>query len=178
MRLDIINFEKYLKISFYISIFIFFLGVLAGIIIGPHINKLDYFGQEVSFYSVSVNNLKVSFYFLTIGMVTGGIYAFLFMGINGYIIGKLIQYLYINNELNILYKGLLPHFFIELLGLATFSMISTIPIIVILLFFKTPTHVVPIKKIIKLSVFFTVLGIVLIIIGGYIESNISYVDIR
>nr|BAA24807.1 bacC [Enterococcus faecalis] len=57
-------------------------------------------------------------------------------------------------------------------------MISTIPIFVILVFFKTPTHVVPIKKIIKLSVFFTVLGIVLIIIGGYIESNISYVDIR
>lgn len=58
---------------------------------------------------------------------------------NGYIIGKLVQYLIVNHEAQQLFTGLLPHAFVEVLGLILFSIVSSYPFIYLYRFIKGET---------------------------------------
>ncbi|BBP91020.1 hypothetical protein BsIDN1_46380 [Bacillus safensis] len=58
---------------------------------------------------------------------------------NGYIIGKLVQYLIVNHKAQQLFTGLLPHAFVEVLGLILFSIVSSYPFIYLYRFIKGET---------------------------------------
>ncbi|HBM3752674.1 TPA: stage II sporulation protein M, partial [Listeria innocua] len=173
MKLNKMTLFSYSKIGFIVSIGSFFIGIVIGVITGDPIHQIAPLKNSISFIDIVLNNLKVGFSILTIGAITGGAYSFLILGVNGYIIGKLIEYLNANGNTTQLLSGLLPHFFVELLGLVLFSTISTIPIFIIYYLIKFPIQSFPYKRIIKFIFIMFCIAMLFILIAGYIEATIS-----
>ncbi|WP_437137044.1 stage II sporulation protein M [Bacillus safensis] len=110
-----------------------------------------------------------------IGAFTGGIMSAGILFYNGYIIGKLVQYLIVNHETQQLFTGLLPHAFIEVLGLILFSIVSSYPFIYLYRFIKGET--IELKKLILTVLQLIFAAAVLLFIASLLEQYVSHVHL-
>lgn len=166
------NHKKYFKIFIFLSIIIFFLGMLYGCLTPPNISNL--YSNESKFTSIFFNNMKVSLTILILGSITGGVISQIILFANGFIIGKLVVLLYNKNLMFSLFTGLLPHLFIELFGLILFASIAHMPIIFLIYWLKKSNFSFSRNNFLfylKVSI----IAIILIGISAFIESTISIV---
>nr|MDF9458570.1 stage II sporulation protein M [Bacillus pumilus] len=88
----------------YIYLAIFIAAVLIGSLLPydqiPYLKK----DEEMFFLSIFLNNLQVGMAILGIGAFTGGIMVAGILFYNGYIIGKLVQYLIVNQEVRDIHR--------------------------------------------------------------------------
>lgn len=159
----------------YLYAAIFIAAVLIGSLLPydqiPYLKK----DEEMFFLSIFLNNLQVGMAILGIGAFTGGIMSAGILFYNGYIIGKLVQYLIVNHEAQQLFTGLLPHAFVEVLGLILFSIVSSFPFIYLYRFIKGET--IELKKLILtvLQLIFAAAG--LLFIASLLEQYVSHVHL-
>lgn len=73
------------------------------------------------------NNLLVGASMLCIGAITGGAYSCAALVANGFLVGKLLRFLFAEGMYESFLTGLLPHLGIEVLGLLCFSSIAFAP---------------------------------------------------
>ncbi|WP_196333138.1 stage II sporulation protein M [Paraclostridium sordellii] len=171
-----INKFKYVILFFLI---IFVIGIVLGHIYGNRINNLN-LGQSENFFNIFKNNLTVGLMLMFLGAITGGVYSIVVLGINGYIVGQVINYLIEKRITILIVSGLLPHSIFEVLGLICFSIISCLPIINI---FKWLTNdcfkldVYLLKTIAKTTINLFLIGTGLLVIAAFMEANISNVNI-
>jgi len=92
---------------------------------------------------------------------------------NGYIIGKLVQFLFSNDQ-GALWTGLMPHALLEILGLTLFAIVSSFPFISIYQFLIGRT--IDVKQLILTNIRFILIGILLLFVASLIEDYISYLQ--
>ena len=107
--------------------------------------------------------------------ITGSIYAHIVLFINGFLIGKLLIFLYSTEKLPQVITGLLPHFFFETFGLMIFSAVSSLSLIVGYQIMKTRNTQLFIKFF-QILFYGLLLGFVLIAVAALIEAKISKVS--
>ncbi|MEY8353199.1 stage II sporulation protein M [Lachnospiraceae bacterium 54-53] len=162
----------FILISFFLVIY--FLGVLKGVLSGEPLNDLE-LGQNKYVSDIYLNNLKVSLSILLMGTITGGVYSIIVMFLNGFILGKLLQYLAINNMLYIVPAGLLPHAIIEIFSLCMFSAISMFPILMLYHFLKSSAKIP--CNIIIFSLKILVFSIIALFAASLLECYVSNVPL-
>lgn len=129
--------------------------------------------NNFSFVDIFSNNMLVSLSMLGIGSLTGGMMSAIILFYNGYLIGKLLQYLDLHDQWLSFWTGLVPHAVLEIPGLLIFSIISTYPFILIYGFLKGLQ--VDIKHTVKLLLRLAALGIVLLLLASLVEDYVSFV---
>ncbi|WP_223250478.1 MULTISPECIES: stage II sporulation protein M [unclassified Bacillus (in: firmicutes)] len=159
----------------YIYAAIFIAAVLIGSLLPydqiPYLKK----DEEMFFLSIFLNNLQVGMAILGIGAFTGGIMAAGILFYNGYIIGKLVQYLIVNQEVQQIFTGLLPHAFVEILGFILFSIVSFFPFIYLYRFIKGET--IDLKKLTVTVLQLIFAAIVLLFAASLLEEYVSHVHL-
>ncbi|WP_415639192.1 stage II sporulation protein M, partial [Paenibacillus larvae] len=156
---------------FYLGVF--FLAVCTGSFTQaeriPHLED----NNQASFLDIFLNNIQVSMAILGIGSITGGLMSAVILFYNGYIIGKLVQFLFSNDQAGALWTGLMPHALLEILGLTLFAIVSSFPFISIYQFLIGRT--IDVKQLILTNIRFILIGILLLFVASLIEDYISYV---
>ncbi|MDG3043302.1 hypothetical protein OE903_01955 [Bacillus sp. B6(2022)] len=94
---------------------------------------------------------------------------------NGYIIGKLIQFLIAHHEVPQLFTGLMPHAFVEILGLILFSIVSAFPFIYLYRFMKGKA--IDVRKLTRTVVQLIFSAVVLLLIASLLEEYVSHVHL-
>ncbi|GLF81699.1 MULTISPECIES: stage II sporulation protein M [Bacillus] len=159
----------------YLYAAIFIAAVLIGSLLPydqiPYLKK----DEEMFFLSIFLNNLQVGMAILGIGAFTGGIMSAGILFYNGYIIGKLVQYLIVNHKAQQLFTGLLPHAFVEVLGLILFSIVSSYPFIYLYRFIKGET--IELKKLTLTVLQLIFAAAILLFMASLLEQYVSHVHL-
>lgn len=137
----------------------------------PYLKK----DEDMFFLSIFSNNLQVGLAMLGIGAFTGGIMSAGILFYNGYIIGKLIQFLIAQHEVKQLFTGLMPHAFVEVLGLILFSIVSAFPFIYLYRFMKGKS--IDVRKLTRTVIQLIFAAVVLLLIASVLEEYVSHVHL-
>ncbi|PCK20786.1 hypothetical protein CEY02_11735 [Bacillus pumilus] len=137
----------------------------------PYLKK----DEEMFFLNIFLNNLQVGMAILGIGAFTGGIMSAGILFYNGYIIGKLVQFLIVNHDAQQLFTGLLPHAFVEVLGLILFSIVSSFPFIYLYRFIKGDA--VDLRKLTRTLLQLISAAAVLLLMASLLEEYVSHVHL-
>ena len=94
---------------------------------------------------------------------------------NGYVVGNTINSLIIKGNIESLFTGLLPHFFIELFGLLSFSVLGTFTGVIFLRFFQGEIRKVNYLKMIREGFIMLFIATSFLFLGAIIEDFVSWV---
>lgn len=171
---SLINVLKRWKNVYFFFMIIFVVGVFIGLLF-----REDGIGQanpESVFYaSIFRNNIDVGLLCLIGGLCTGGSIPIFVMLMNGYIVGNTIDSLIVNGNIESLFTGLLPHFFIEMFGLLSFSVLGTFTGVIFLKFLKREICKINYLKMFIDGLIILVIAIVALFLGAIIEDFVSRV---
>jgi len=157
-----------------IFLIIYLIGVLWVFFIGEPIKSLE-LGQDKKVTEIFLHNLNVSLLILLIGSITGGCYSVIIIFLNGYILGKLLQYLTIHKMLYTVPPGLLPHAIIEIFTLCIFSAISMLPILMLYYFLTSPKQIL--RNIIYFCLKALICAIFMLLIAALLECHASKIPV-
>ncbi|WLP59381.1 stage II sporulation protein M [Bacillus pumilus] len=159
-------------------LFFFMIVFVVGVFIGLLFQEDDIrqANPESVFYaSIFRNNIDVGLLCLIGGLCTGGSIPIFIMLMNGYIVGNTIDSLIVNGNVESLITGLLPHFFIEMFGLLSFSVLGTLTGVIFLKFLKREICKINyLSMLIDASVILSV-AIAALFFGAIIEDFVSRV---
>ncbi|EKF37334.1 stage II sporulation protein M [Bacillus xiamenensis] len=162
------------KNIYFFFIIVFVVGVFIGLLF-----REDDIGQanpESVFYaSIFLNNIDVGLLCLIGGLCTGGSIPIFVMLMNGYIVGNTIDSLIVNGNIESLITGLLPHFFIEIFGLLSFSVLGTFTEVIFLKFLKREICKINYLTMLIDGSIILVVAIVALFFGAIIEDFVSRV---
>ncbi|MDR1521408.1 MAG: stage II sporulation protein M [Streptococcaceae bacterium] len=167
--------RPWVKGFFYLSGSVFLSGIFLGSALGVSLSSLESHAIKTSFWELFTHNVKVCLFILIIGGVTGSIYSYFIIFINGFLIGKLLCFLYSIRELKQVISGLLPHFFFEVFGLMIFSTLSSLPLFIGYQMLRTENYQLS-AKFFRVLFYGLLIGFVLIFIAALIEVKISKVN--
>lgn len=171
--------KKYIKIKrrdivfLLISVVSFFIGIIMGSFGKGQINNLN--PNNAKAMSIFINNFLVGISIMFIGSITGGVYGVSALFINGYIVGKLVRYLVDTNATKYILTGIMPHIWLELLGLIIFSIIGFYPIYELIHWMKKGKLSSHAKYILAKIFLMFCFGSVFLLLAAIIESYVSTV---
>ncbi|PRR90367.1 MULTISPECIES: stage II sporulation protein M [unclassified Bacillus (in: firmicutes)] len=170
----LINVLKRWKNVYFFFMIVFVVGVFIGVLFWE--DDMGQANPESVFYgSIFLNNIDVGLLCLIGGLCTGGSIPTFVMFMNGYIVGNTIDSLIVNGNIKSLFTGLLPHFFIEMFGLLSFSVLGTFTGLVFLKFLKREICKINYLKMIIDCLIILVIAIVALFLGAIIEDFVSRV---
>ncbi|MCM3366668.1 MULTISPECIES: stage II sporulation protein M [Bacillus] len=170
----LINILKRWKNVYILFIIVFFAGVFGGVLFrkGGSVQSnsdSEYYG------SIFLNNLDVGLLCLIGGLFTCGAIPIFVMCMNGYVVGNTINSLIIKGNIESLFTGLLPHFFIELFGLLSFSVLGTFTGVIFLRFLQGEIRKVNYLKMIREGFIMLFIATSFLFLGAIIEDFVSWV---
>lgn len=126
--------------------------------------------------SIFLNNIKVGLSILCIGTVTGGMYGICVLILNGYIVGELIQFLFMIDRSELILRGIIPHIGIEITGLVCFSTIGFVPIVILVNWLKNKSYKYGnIITVLQKVVILLCIATLLILVAAIVECRVSSV---
>ncbi|MCY9657573.1 stage II sporulation protein M [Paenibacillus chondroitinus] len=165
--------QKYLAL---ISLVFFIVGVFYGVCDGE--NNVPGFLQpsEASAKDIIINNLRIGGVIIVAGWVSAGLLSNIIILGNGYLIGYVISYVTSFYGMNSIYRGLLPHFFFELLGLLFCATVGSFSARILWIWFKNKPQEISLMVKDGLTLLFCAL--LMIVIAGFVEGSISRVTLQ
>ncbi|OPH52077.1 hypothetical protein BC351_33490 [Paenibacillus ferrarius] len=164
---------KYLTL---ISLVFFIVGVFYGVCDG----KISVPGflqpSEASAKDIILNNLRIGGVIIVAGWISGGLLSNIIILGNGYLIGYVISYVTAFYGMDSIYRGLLPHFFFELLGLLFCATVGSFSARILWKWLKNKPQ--EFSLIIKDGLTLLACALLMIVIAGFIEGNISRVTLQ
>lgn len=139
-------------------------------------NEIDSLSPaEAEPFSIFRNNFLVGISIIFLGGITGGIYGCAVLFVNGYLLGELLQYLWLEKMYQYMLMGLLPHMGLELVGLISFVILGFVPIGELGCWMKNGRMTLPLKDLVKrVSVLF-LFGAASLLAASLIEGTVSVV---
>lgn len=156
---------------------IFILGILSGLLFSvDDVTNKVVSPNSVLFVEIFLNNLVVGSLLLVGGLLSFGVLSSLIILVNGAVVGELIKVLYIQNSLDSLTFGLLPHLIFELPALILFAMAGTFTGHYLFLFLKNKHFSMPVYTYVKTGIKLFILGFLMLLIASIVEDYISFVN--
>ena len=156
--------------SFFLMIYL--LGVFIGMLRGKPIEHIN-INQDKNVHEIFFHNLFIGISMITLGSMTGGIYSIIIICMNGYILGKLIRYLFKNNLVYLIISGILPHAIIEVACLCVMASLSAISFNLLIEYLKD--EYICIGKVWRKSFIWLLISITGLYLSAIIECYVSIV---
>ncbi len=149
------------------------MGILAGAIAGNEIESIT--PMEANASDIFQNNILVGASMLFIGAITGGAYSCAALVVNGYLVGKLLRFLFAEEMYASFVTGLMPHLGIEMLGLLCFASVAFVPACELRSWLLNGRTHSTIKELALSIGAIMLLGTGLLFVAAVVESRISVV---
>ncbi|MED3623385.1 stage II sporulation protein M [Neobacillus thermocopriae] len=155
---------------------IFLLGVVSGVFFHPEDNH-HFQPVSANYMDIFINNLKVGLLLIFGGLMSGGVIPILVIGSNGYIIGHVIHIALTEHTITLLFTGLLPHMFVELVALISCAVVGSFSGSFMFNYFrnKVPKNFFRLTLSDGLTLFF--IAFFLLFLASLIEDFISHVKL-
>lgn len=153
------------------------IGVVAGgLLADPLFSTADLHIDAAGAGDIARNNLVVGLGMLALGLGTASLGALVLLGMNGFVVGQLVQALLESGHGVSLLTGLLPHALLEVSGFVAIIAASAIPSAAVLQrLVDAPGCVQPKEEMLLTFATVVAVGLALLIVAAVIEGAVSFV---
>jgi len=148
-------------------------GLIVGIAYGWNSPVQGLSPSKADSLDIIFNNLAVGGILIVSGWITAGVISSLFLAFNGFTVGVVVGHVAVGYGLTPIYRGLLPHFFVELLALLLCAVLGLFSAQILWRLAKRQSFAV--SEYIRDGLLLAASALLLFTFAGLIEGHISEV---